>query len=69
MRSHDLANELLALPNLLIETSVDLSTSDADSDHRAFSDIIEVQSDSRGIMLLCIGTLNFKFKEKILCQE
>lgn len=62
--AHELARELLTLPDLPVVISTDISTCDEDSYNRAFGhEYLGVNDDSGGstgeIVLLFFGNLNY----------
>jgi len=64
MKSHELAKQLLSMPDRNLFLSIDMSENEATADHRAFSDsIIEAIDngvDSNMITILAeSGALNF----------
>ena len=59
MKSHELARELLDMPDKYIEASVDISTGDDDIGRRAFGSLIGINNkESPRVMLLFEGLLN-----------
>lgn len=60
MTTHDLAKLLLTRPDKNVSVSIDVSSSDHNSEQRAFGEVIELQeSGNDETTILCIGALNF----------